>query len=189
MNSKFTLWLVFAVAFFLPHVVHAQRKPRIIVVTHGQASDPFWLIVRNGVESASKETDSDVDYRSPEKFDVQAMAQLVDEAVASKPDGLVVVPADGTRLVPGVQATFSAVADDATTGLHLRSTNFQEVIQLIAGLRLGSTGAPYFAVDIDQANFACRFFSRASTHPDCTINQRQFTIFLEKTAQARFSRY
>jgi simple sugar transport system substrate-binding protein len=108
MNSKLTLWLVFAVTFSIPQVVHAQRKPRVIVVTHGQASDPFWLIVRNGVEIATKETDSDVDYRSPEKFDVQAMAKLVDEAVASKPDGLVVSIPDATALSKSIQAAVAA---------------------------------------------------------------------------------
>ena len=37
-------------------------------------------------------------------------------AVASPPVLTIIVPADGTRLVPGVQATFSAVADDADEG-------------------------------------------------------------------------
>ena len=90
MYAKFTLRLLLAFTLFIPLATHAQRKPRIIVVTHGQAVDPFWLIVKNGVQIATKETDSDVDYRSPEKFDLHAMARLIDDAVASEPDGLVV---------------------------------------------------------------------------------------------------
>jgi simple sugar transport system substrate-binding protein len=108
MNSKLMSWLVFALTFLIPPVTHAQTRPRIIVVTHGQASDSFWLIVRNGVEIASKETDSDVDYRSPEKFDVQEMAHLVDEAVASKPDGLVVSIPDTAALSKSIQAAVAA---------------------------------------------------------------------------------
>jgi simple sugar transport system substrate-binding protein len=107
-NSKFMLWLVLAGSFFVPLVCHAQRKPRIIVVTHGQAADSFWLIVRNGVEIAARETDSDVDYRSPEKFDVQAMSRLVDEAVASKPDGLVVTIPDIAALSKSIRAATAA---------------------------------------------------------------------------------
>jgi simple sugar transport system substrate-binding protein len=77
-------------------------------VTHGQAADSFWLIVRNGIEIAAKETDSDVDYRSPEKFDPQAMARLIDEAVASEPDGLVVTIPDAAALSKSVRAAVAA---------------------------------------------------------------------------------
>jgi simple sugar transport system substrate-binding protein len=108
MYSKFTLWLIFAFTLFIPFAAHAQRKPRIIVVTHGQAADSFWLIVRNGIEIAAKETDSDVDYRSPEKFDPQAMARLIDEAVASGPDGLVVTIPDAAALSKSVRAAVAA---------------------------------------------------------------------------------
>jgi simple sugar transport system substrate-binding protein len=107
-RSKLALWLVFALASVIPLVTHAQTRPRIIVVTHGQASDSFWLIVRNGVEIASKETDSDVDYRAPEKFDVQEMAHLVDEAVASRPDGLVVSIPDIDALSNSIKSAVAA---------------------------------------------------------------------------------
>jgi simple sugar transport system substrate-binding protein len=108
MYSKFTLLLALAFTLFISLPAHAQRKPRIIVVTHGQAVDAFWLVVRNGVEIATKETDSDVDYRSPEKFDLQAMARLIDEAVASQPDGLVVSIPDAAALSKSVRAAVAA---------------------------------------------------------------------------------
>jgi simple sugar transport system substrate-binding protein len=63
---------------------------RIAVVTHGQASSPFWAIVRNGVESAARQMDVLVDYKAPEVYDVEQMEAMIDEAVASHPDGLVV---------------------------------------------------------------------------------------------------
>jgi len=108
MNSKFRLWLAFAATLLVPVVCPAQTKPRIIVVTHGQAADSFWLIVRNGVEIATKETGTDVDYRSPETFDLNAMARLVDEAVASKPDGLVVTIPDAAVLSKSIKAAIAA---------------------------------------------------------------------------------
>ena len=110
MNPKFKLWLAFAVTLLIPIVSHAQTKPRIIVVTHeaSQAADPFWSVVRNGVETATKETDTNVDYRSPEMFDVQAMAQLIDEAAASKPDALVVSIPDAKALSKSIKAAVAA---------------------------------------------------------------------------------
>jgi hypothetical protein len=84
------------------------RKPGIIVVTHGQAVDSFWSVVRNGVETAAKETDTNVDYRWPGTFDVQGMAQLIDEAVAAKPDALVVSIPDAKALSKCIKAAVAA---------------------------------------------------------------------------------
>ena len=99
-NWKFLPLLACAVSLFVPLTALAQRKPKIIMVTHGQAADSFWLIVRNGAEAAAAETNSDLEYRSPEKFDLTAMAQLIDEAVASKPDGLIVSIPDASCFEP-----------------------------------------------------------------------------------------
>src|SRR6201997_1312530 len=82
----------------IPFAAYAQKKPHIIVVTHGQVSDSFWVVVKNGVEAAAKETSSTVEYRAPEKFDMVALSQLIDAAVASKPDGLVVSIPDASAL-------------------------------------------------------------------------------------------
>ena len=54
----------------------------IQVVTHGQASDPFWSVVQNGVDAAKKDLGVKVTYRSPQKFDVVSMRQLIDSAIA-----------------------------------------------------------------------------------------------------------
>ena len=83
----------------------AQEAPtRIAVITHGQAADPYWSVVKNGVDAAAKTQGADVDYRSPDTFDMVQMAQLIDAAVASKPDGLVVSIPDADALGPSVQA-------------------------------------------------------------------------------------
>jgi simple sugar transport system substrate-binding protein len=63
---------------------------RIAVVTHGQASSPFWAIVRNGVEAAARQMDVVVSYRAPDVYSVERMEALIDQAVAARPDGLVV---------------------------------------------------------------------------------------------------
>ena len=53
----------------------------IIVVSHGQASDPFWSVVKNGVAKAGEDLGVSVDYRAPETFDMVAMGQLIDAAL------------------------------------------------------------------------------------------------------------
>jgi simple sugar transport system substrate-binding protein len=102
-------WWACVLSLVVPGVVLAQNKPKIIVVTHGQAADPFWLIVRNGVEAAAKTTGVDVEYRAPEHFDMVAMAQLVDAAAASKPDGMVVSIPDMAALGKSIQAAATKI--------------------------------------------------------------------------------
>ena len=38
---------------------------RFVVVTHGQASDPFWSVVQNGVDQAAKDMGVKVEYQAP----------------------------------------------------------------------------------------------------------------------------
>jgi simple sugar transport system substrate-binding protein len=98
----------FAASLMVPFVTLAQKKPRIIVVTHGQAADPFWAVVRNGAETAARETDCDLEYESPGVFDLEAMSRLIDAAAASKPDALVVSIPDAVVLAKSIQAAVAA---------------------------------------------------------------------------------
>jgi simple sugar transport system substrate-binding protein len=107
-NWKFLVALACAASLSFSLTALAQNKPKIVIITHGQAADSFWLIVRNGAEAAASETDSDLQYRSPEKFDLVAMARLIDEAVASKPDGLIVSIPDAALLSRSIRAAVAA---------------------------------------------------------------------------------
>ena len=86
----------------------AARDLRIVVVTHGQASDPFWSVVANGVDQAETDLGITVEYNAPETFDMVAMAELIDTAVASEPDGLVVSIPDATALGDSISAAIEA---------------------------------------------------------------------------------
>lgn len=81
---------------------------RIVFVTHGQASDPFWSVVQNGARQAGRDVGVRVEYQAPESFDMVTMAQLIDAAVASNPDGLVVSMPDADALGPSVRAAQEA---------------------------------------------------------------------------------
>ncbi len=84
------------------------RPYRIVVVTHGQASDPFWSVVKNGVDAAAVDMRVTVEYQAPATFDMVAMSQLIDAAVASEPDALVVSVPDADALGPSISAAIAA---------------------------------------------------------------------------------
>jgi simple sugar transport system substrate-binding protein len=86
-------------------VAHAQT---IAVVSHGQANDPFWSVVKNGVEQAGKDTGVKVSYRAPETFDMVAMSRLIDAAVNQRPDGLVVSVPDASALGDSIKRAVKA---------------------------------------------------------------------------------
>jgi simple sugar transport system substrate-binding protein len=81
---------------------------RIVVVTHGQASDPFWSVVKKGVDDAGALMGVEVQYQAPATFDMPQMRAMIDAAVASKPDGLVVSIPDAEALGPSIKAAVAA---------------------------------------------------------------------------------
>jgi simple sugar transport system substrate-binding protein len=86
----------------------ARADIRIVVVTHGQAADPFWSVVVNGVNQAAEDLGITVEYNAPEEFDMVAMSQLIDTAVASEPDGLVISNPDPEALGDAIQGAIDA---------------------------------------------------------------------------------
>ena len=106
--------LVSAAATIAP--AWAQDDIRIVVVSHGQASDPFWSVVKNGVDAAEADLGITVEYLAPETFDMVRMAQLIETAVASEPDGLVVS-------IPDVDALGPAIRDAIASGIPVISMN------------------------------------------------------------------
>lgn len=84
------------------------QEPTIIAVTHGQASDPFWSIVKNGITQAGKDSNVSVDYRAPETFDMVAMAQLIEAAANQNPAGIVISNPDPDALGPAIEKAVAA---------------------------------------------------------------------------------
>jgi simple sugar transport system substrate-binding protein len=122
----------------------------IIVVSHGQANDPFWSVVKNGVDLAARHTGATVSYRAPETFDMVAMAALIDAAVNQEPDGLVVSIPDGDALGAAIRRAVesgipvismnsgSDVAPSLGVRLHVGQSEFDA--GRIAGARLAAMG-------------------------------------------------
>jgi len=85
-----------------------QRDLRFVVVSHGQASDPFWSVAANGVDAAAEDMGVTVEYQAPGTFDMVEMSQIIDAAVASQPDGLVVTIPDADALGDSIGAAVAA---------------------------------------------------------------------------------
>jgi simple sugar transport system substrate-binding protein len=122
---------------------------RIVVITHGQASSPFWAIVRNGVEAAARQMDVLVNYRAPDVYSLDRMKALVDQAIATKPDGLVVSlpePGIGPEVRRAVKAGIPVVTinsgSDISHGLGVLAHVGQPEHRagLVAGRRLAASG-------------------------------------------------
>jgi simple sugar transport system substrate-binding protein len=81
----------------------ASAQTRVVFVTHGQSGDPYWSVVKNGMDDAAKALGVTAEYLAPETFDMAKMAQMITAAAASKPDGLVVSIPDADALSGPVQ--------------------------------------------------------------------------------------
>jgi simple sugar transport system substrate-binding protein len=128
----------------------AQDAIRIVVVTHGQAANPFWSVVKSGVDEAAKDMGVTVEYRAPDTFDMVQMGQLIDAAVASQPGGLAVSIPDadalgdsiGSAVAAGIPVVSLNSGSDVFEGLgvaaHVGQTEYEA--GLGAGKRMAEDG-------------------------------------------------
>jgi simple sugar transport system substrate-binding protein len=157
-----------------------DRTLRIAVVTHGQASSPFWAIVRTGVEAAARQMDVLVTYKAPEVYSLPRMRELLAQAVASRPDGLVVsIPEAGIEpdIRKAVRAGIPTVSINSGAGVYKRLGVLAHVGQreekagFEAGRRLARAGVRHALCVNQQAgnqglDARCRGLARAMRRVD-----------------------
>lgn len=85
-----------------------RGEVRVVVVTHGQSSDPFWSVVANGVREAADDLGVRTEYQAPGSFDMVEMSEIIEAVVASRPDGLVVSIPDPDALGSSIRAAVDA---------------------------------------------------------------------------------
>jgi simple sugar transport system substrate-binding protein len=157
---------------------------QIAVVTHGQASDPFWSVVSNGVSDADEEYECvETTYQAPETFDMVAMAQLIDAAVATSPDGLIVSNPDPSALEEAIRGAIDAgipvisvnsgsdVAEELGVITHIGQTEYEAGFG--AGARFADAGVTSaICVNQEVGNVAldlrCQGFADAMAEADAT---------------------
>ena len=88
----------------------ATSGPRITVamVTHGQAFDPFWALVKKGAQTAATDFNVNLVYSSPSTTNPQEQASLITKAAAQHPKGLVVTIPDAAVLSGPIKQAVSA---------------------------------------------------------------------------------
>lgn len=68
-----------------------KKEYNFYVVSHGGLSDPFWQLVKKGMETAAKLLDLKATYLGPEeKYSLDALLNNVKRAIDAKPDGIAV---------------------------------------------------------------------------------------------------
>src|SRR5205809_5283254 len=161
----------------------ARSNLKFYVITHGQASDPFWSVVKKGVDQAAKDMGVTAIYESlaSTTFDVVAMAHLVDSAVAAQPAGLVVSIPDPNGLGPSIKAAVAAgipvisinsgsdVARSLGVLVHIGQTEEQAGIG--GGQKMGTAGVKHaLCVNQEVGNAAltlrCKGFEEGLSQTD-----------------------
>ena len=164
----------------------ARANIKFYVITHGQASDPFWSVVKKGVEQAAHDMGVTAIYEGPASgtFDVVAMAHLIDTAVAAHPDGLVVSIPDPSALGPSIKAAVAAgipvisinsgsdVAKSLGVLVHIGQTEEQAGIG--GGERMGAAGVKHaLCVNQEVGNAAltlrCQGFAKGLAETGGTV--------------------
>jgi len=114
--KKITLW--FAVLMLFAGSAMAEKY---IMVTHTQGTDPFWPVVEKGGRDAAEALGVEFEYRFAPSGDMADMAKLIESAVATNPDGLVVSLPDPAALGNAIRAAVDAGIPVVTINSGLES--------------------------------------------------------------------
>ncbi len=90
----FALALMMVLGFFGVGAAVYAAGERFVLVSHAPDSDSWWNTIKNAIKVASEQMDVKVEYRNPPTGDLADMARIVEQAVASNPDGLILSIAD-----------------------------------------------------------------------------------------------
>jgi simple sugar transport system substrate-binding protein len=88
------LSMAIAAPLAITSTVAVAAGERYILVSHAPDSDSWWNTIKNGIELAGKQMDVTVEYRNPPTGDLADMARIIEQATASKPNGIITTLAD-----------------------------------------------------------------------------------------------
>ena len=164
----------------------SRASLKFYVITHGQATDPFWSVVKKGVDQAAHDMCVTAIYESPASttFEVVAMAHLIDTAVAAHPAGLVVSIPDPAGLGSSIKAAVAAgipvisinsgsdVAKSLGVMVHIGQTEEQAGIG--GGQKMGAAGVKHaLCVNQEVGNAAltlrCKGFQEGLSQTGGTV--------------------
>ncbi|BCL69291.1 periplasmic-binding protein/LacI transcriptional regulator [Vibrio nigripulchritudo ATCC 27043] len=77
---------------FLPSTASAEE--RFVLVSHAPDADSWWNTIKTAIKEAGQNMDVSVEYRNPPTGDLADMARIIEQAVASNPQGIITTLAD-----------------------------------------------------------------------------------------------
>ncbi|MEE9387792.1 MAG: sugar ABC transporter substrate-binding protein [Paracoccaceae bacterium] len=80
-----------AASFAAPAMAEGER---FVLISHAPDSDSWWNTIKNAIKVAGDQMDVTVEYRNPPTGDLADMARIVEQAIASNPDGIILTIAD-----------------------------------------------------------------------------------------------
>ncbi len=86
-----------------------DRPVELMMVQHALCAwDSFWCVVENGIAEAASNMNVGTTVLGPDEFDLEKVAQLIDQVVASQPDGLALTVSDAELLREPIQRALDA---------------------------------------------------------------------------------
>jgi simple sugar transport system substrate-binding protein len=145
--------LVFVLIFTTGYALASNE--RFVLVSHAPDSDSWWNTIKNAVKQAGEDMGVEVQYRNPTTGDLADMARIIEQAIASKPDGLIVTIADYDLLKGPISKAVKAGIPVVTinSGTHEQSEALGAMMHvgqpefdagLGAGKKAAATGAKNF---------------------------------------------
>jgi simple sugar transport system substrate-binding protein len=89
----------------------AAGHERYILVSHAPDSDSWWNTIKNGLALAGKQMGVEVEYRNPPTGDLADMARIIEQAAASRPNGIITTLADPNILAGPIRAAVDSGVD------------------------------------------------------------------------------
>ncbi|HUV89972.1 MAG TPA: substrate-binding domain-containing protein [Anaerolineae bacterium] len=90
-------------------VADPSRALNLVFVQHALCAwDSFWCVVQKGIETAAAEMNANVTVLGPDQFDLEKVAQLIDQGVAANPDGIALTVTDPDLFREPIQGALDA---------------------------------------------------------------------------------
>lgn len=94
MKKLLTAMLAATMLFGASATIASAEGERFVLISHAPDSDSWWNTIKNAIKIAGDQMGVTVEYRNPPTGDLADMARIVQQAAASKPDGIIVTIAD-----------------------------------------------------------------------------------------------
>lgn len=155
--SAFAIAGLASVGLMTTSPVTEAAGERIVFISHAPDSDSWWNTIKNAIKDASEHLGVTVEYRNPPSGDLTDMARIVEQAVASNPQGIVLSIADYDVLKGPVEKATRKLIPVITmnSGTHAQSEQLGALLHVGQPEYDAGFGAGKKAKEAGVTNFLC----------------------------------